>query len=553
MKKILSIGAFCVAAAMIALTVPFCSAWGNDQSRVILEAERVEYDQARGLALATGDVKISRDILRVYAPRVEYDANEQSAVAFASPETPVVLLQGGQRLEGDRLDIDLQTGEGVLTRASGHFPAEKGNVYAAGGDVETISLGEEKNRGWVKSAVPKDRVQGGQVYKWKDTAMTTCPNTSQPHYHLTTRKLVIIPGYRVIANKPRVHVGGKYLFTYPFDYIVDLQKNERSPMAPSLVYESSKGVGIVYGSAFAVGDLSARWKAWYWSKVDFEGALSLEYPASPWMTLFARADYTWNSDQQEKRFRPQWGARLSKNGWSGKIWWSQAESVSIEKELGETFTGTLWRKPEIMIYSPWWADPATGGKFRLMAGWGEYETSATSGGSVTVRRTALGAAYSGSTTIGAIRPFWSCSYWWYDYDHLSKHQDRYDARFGIVWPLGPLTMTSTWTRRWVYGDSPMSWDDYSDSEAFYQKVHIPLGKRWSLSARGGYDILDKDLEEMVYVLTYNNHCCYRVDFTYRDDLVGTDQDDWFALRLIINAFPSNPFYLNSKQITEYGE
>jgi len=551
MKKILSIGAFCVAAAMIALTVPFCSAWGNDQSRVILEAERVEYDQARGLALATGDVKISRDILRVYAPRVEYDANEQSAVAFASPEAPVVLLQGGQRLEGDRLDIDLQTGEGVLTRASGHFPAEKGKVYASGGDLETVRIGDERSTEWVKPGISSEQVQGGQIYKWNDTSMTTCPNTAHPHYNLVTKRLVVIPGYRVTASKPKIYVGGKYLMTYPFDYVIDLQKGERSQMAPVLVYESEKGVGLAYGSAFALGDMYARWKAWYWSKVDLEGAISLEYEASPWATLFAEADYTWNSDQQEKRFRPQWGANLSAGGWTGKIWWSQAESVSIEKELGDTFTGTLWRKPEIMIYSPWWADPATGGKFRLMAGWGEYETSATSGGSVTVRRTALGAAYSGSTQLGAIRPFWSYSYWWYDYDHLSKHQDRYDARFGIVWPLGPLTMTSTWIRRWVYGDSPMSWDDYSDSEALYQKMVIPFGTNWRLMARGGYDLDDHNLDEMVYRVTYDNNCCYQVDITYRDDRVG--DDDWAGIRLLINAFPSNPFYLNDNRITEYGE
>jgi hypothetical protein len=53
---------------------------------------------------------------------------------------------------------------------------------------------------------------------------------------------------------------------------------------------------------------------------------------------------------------------------------------------------------------------------------------------------------------------------------------------------------------------------------------------------------------MYYRLDYDNHCCYSVRLEYRDDLVG--DDDWAGLVLLIDAFPSHPFFLNSRSIEE---
>ncbi len=97
----------------------------------------------------------------------------------------------------------------------------------------------------------------------------------------------------------------------------------------------------------------------------------------------------------------------------------------------------------------------------------------------------------------------------------------------------------------------MSWDEYSDSESFYQGINVPLGSNWRIYARGGYNLISSSLDEMYYRLTFANNCCYSLDFAYRDDLVG--EDDWAGINFVINAFPSHPFFLGAKEIEEFGE
>ena len=540
----LKAGFIALSAVMMALLLG--TAWGGGE-QVVLDADRVEYEQARGFAVATGNVRITRGILRVFAPKVEYSAESQMIEAFSSPGERVVLLQGGQRMDGDHLTLDMASGEGVLTSAKGAFPAEKGEIYASGEDVTTYRFDTARTEGLVKGQVPEEFRD--RVYQWQDVSSTTCPREGTPHYNLVSKKIIIIPGYRVVASKPRVYIGGKYIFTYPFDYMIDLRESSRSQVMPQVIYEGEKGIGITYGAPFMIGDISGRWKGFLWSKVDFEGALSLDYRFSDNVTLFADAVYSWNSDQKEKRFRPQWGANYNFGGWTGRLWWSQAESVTVEKALGETFTGTLWRKPEFSVNSPAWELPGSIGSFRVHGIWGEYETSSSTGtNTVTINRTGFGGSYSGSASMGDVTPSWGISYWWYDYGSRNRTQETITARFGLRWPIGPVSMTSTWVKRWADGGSPMSWDNYSDSEAFYQGMLVPLGSSWSIYARAGYNVMNSRLDEMYYRLTFANNCCYRIDFSYRDDLVGLD--DWAGVVFVINAFPSHPFFFNTKQISE---
>lgn len=546
MEKTRPMSKIAFAGAALIFVIALGTAWGSGE-QVVLDADSVEYDQAKGFAVATGNVRMTRGILRVFATRVEYSAEEQTIEAFSSPGGPVVLLQGAQRLEGDHLSLDMVSGEGVLTKASGTFPAEKGEIFAEGADARTYRFDTARTAGMVKGQVPESLRD--RVYRWEDVSTTTCPNTDHPHYNLVSKRVVIVPGYRLVATRPKVYIGGRYMFTYPFDYIVDLDENSRSQLMPQIIYEGEKGIGVSYGAPLMIGDISAKWKAFLWSKVDFEGTLSLEYRISDNVALFGDAVYSWNSDQQEKRFRPQWGANYDFSGWTGRLWWSQAESVTVEKDLGDTFKGTLWRRPEFSINSPSWDLPGSAGSLSIYGIWGEYETRSSTGtDTVTIQRTGIGGGWSGSVQMGDVKPFWGINYWWYDYGSRNRTQDILGARLGISWPLGPLSMTSTWKKSWAEGGSPMSWDEYSDSEAFYQGIDVPLGHNWSIYARGGYNLISSSLDEMYYRLTFANNCCYSLDLAYRDDLVG--DDDWAGITFVINAFPSNPFFLGVKELSE---
>lgn len=550
MERIRPLRKIILAGIALFLAVAMGTAWGSGD-QVILDADRVEYDQVKGFAVATGNVRMTKGILRVFAPRVEYSAEEQTIEAFSSPEKDVVFLQGDQRLEGDHLNLDMISGEGTLTKASGSFPAEKGRMYVSGSDVTTMKVRTAKGEGLAPGRIVKGAVEGDRVFNWSNVGFTTC-QASVPHYQLVSKRLVIIPGFRVIVSRPDILIGGKLLLSYPFDYVIDLSEGSRSQLLPQVMYEGDKGIGISYGAPFMIGDINARWKAFLWTEVDFEAALSLDHRLSDNVSLFAAADYSWDPDQQEKRFRPQWGADYDFNGWMGRLWWSQAESVTIEKDLGDTFKGTLWRSPEITLFSPWWQCTNLFGSWQIRASWGDYETVSSSGtGKVKTTRSGIGGAYSGSVTLHKVRPFWGLDYWWYDYGSSFGSQEVLNARFGVSWPIGPLSMTSTWTRRWVEGNSPMSWDEYSDSESFYQKVVIPFGDSWSLAVRGGYNLIDSNLDEMYYRLSFESNCCYRIDLSYRDDMVG--DDDWAGLTFVINAFPSHPFFLGAKEIEEFGK
>ena len=530
----------------------FCplSAAAGDGS-IVLEADRVEYDQASGFAVATGRVRISRDLIRVFAPRIEYSAVNHTIEAFSDADSRVVLFHGAQRLEGELLTLDMISGEGLFRNASGSFPAEKGEIHASGADVTTIRIKEGQRLESVPGRIQKGLVEGDQVYRWSDVGFTTC-STDTPHYQLVSKRLVVIPGYRVVASKPAIYVGGKHLLSYPFDYVIDLSEGSRTQFLPQVMYEGDKGLGVSFGAPLVMGDVNARWKALLWSEVDFEGALSLDYKATENIRLFAEGWYSWDDDENEKRFRPQWGADYDFGGWTGRIWWSQAESVTVEKELGDTFEGTLWRDPEFTFFSPRWDIQGLMGSWQLSGVWGNYETRSSKGSdTVSIQRSGLGANYSGSAELGDTNPFWGVSYWWYDYDSNDSKQKVLRTHLGLSWPLGSLEMKSTWVRKWVDGGSPMSWDDYSDSNAFYQRVAIPIGEFWKLTVRGGYDLDEQSLDEMYYKISFANNCCYGVDIAYRDDRAG--DDDWAGIVFVINAFPSNPFFLGSKELQEFAE
>jgi len=536
-----------VAVVMLIPTVGMASPNGE----VVLEGDSVTYEQESGLAYAEGNVKIKYSDIRVWAVKASYDTRSSKVEAWGTKGNPIVIIQGAQRLEGHTLNLDLTTGEGTLTEAHGSYPAERGNVYAKGGMVATIKTKSLAEAGWVKKVPPLSKIKSDRVYKWERTTLTTCPEPV-PHYSLKTKKILVLPGYRAVVTKPRVYLKEHFLFTYPFDYIVPLtDKEEASPLMPTLEYDSDKGVGLSIGSVYKAGDVYGRWKAYYWSKKDFEGALQAYWASRDNLKLFAEGDYTWDSERDEKRFRPKWGVIYDDGNWYAKLWWSQAENVTVEKALGDTFKGTLWRKPELEVQSPHYQLEGIKSKLTLHGLWGEYETSAYDGSNeVSIKRTALGASLSGGTSLGDVRPYWYASQWHYDYSGAGDTQDVTYVRAGLAWSLGKVDFASTWTRRWVWGDSPMSWDDYSDSEAFYQKVSFPLSETWKATVRGGYNLRSEDLEEMYYRLGYSNNCCYHFSVEYRDDLTS-ENDDWAGFVFVLDAFPSNPFFFNTKSIQEF--
>jgi len=371
-------------------------------------------------------------------------------------------------------------------------------------------------------------------------------------FDMVSGKIVVLPGYRAIVQKPKLYLNENYVLTYPFDYIIDLREKEpASPLVPSILYDSDKGVGVMWGSNFGAYPFTARWKAIYWKEEDLESYLSMGYALNEDLGVYTHLERSWDSERDEKRFRPRYGATYALGEWQTRLEWAEAQTVNIEKALGDTFKGVLWKSPEFTLESPRYPLPGEIGSLDFVATWGSYEALSVSGRETSADRIAGRVRLSGSTKVGDVTPFWSASYWHYSYDNASgsgagrdlpDSQKRTDVGFGVRWPVGDIEMVTSWRQRWVYGGSPMQWDRYSDQKDLYQAVTVPLFKNWKFTTRAGYNVRTENLDEMYYALVYDNDCCYNIQIRFRDDRSRSD-DDWAELRLVIDAFPSHPFFL----------
>jgi len=529
----------------------YSEAYAAEANEVVLEGDEVVYEQKEDVAYAEGNVRLRYKDIRVYADRVVYKTMENTVEATGSGDSQVVLIQGAQELKGSSLFFDMTSGKGELHDAYGKYPAERGYVYANEGTVRTIQVSSLDEENWLRSPVRQDVIEGERVYRWQDTALTSCPEEPS-HYSLVSGKIVVLPGYRAIVQKPRLYLKEHYILTYPFDYIIDLrEKQPTSPLVPAILYDSDKGVGAMWGSTFGAYPFTARWKAIYWTEEDLESYLSMEYALNEDLSVYTHLERSWDSERDEKRSRPRWGTTYALGEWRTRLEWAEAQTVNIEKALGDTFKGVLWKSPEFTLESPRYPLPGEIGSLDFVAAWGSYEALSVSGRETSADRIAGRVRLSGSTKVGDVTPFWSASYWHYSYDNASgsgagrdlpDSQKRTDVGFGVRWPVGDIEMVTSWRQRWVYGGSPMQWDRYSDQKDLYQAVTVPLFGNWKFTTRAGYNVRTENLDEMYYSLVYDNDCCYSVQIRFRDDRSRSD-DDWAELRLVIDAFPSHPFFL----------
>ena len=552
--------------------------YGAEQGRgdIILDAEKVIYDEGSGLAEAEGDSRLRQDDVRIFSHRMEYDTISQQAIATSKPGEVVTLLYGKNRFRGKTLEYDMISREGVMTDAMGDLPAgmHGGTVYIRGKNLDVVPLDSALEKKWIKKRhTRRIKDEEEQIAKWTDASITTCPS-AKPHYRLMTKRLVVIPGVRVIAKNPRVYIAEKFLFSYPFDYVVPLHGQKDYVLGifiPSVVYDSDKGVGYALTGPYAwdTGEVDMAFR--YWSDVDFEYRVGVNQRFGRNFSVFANVDYSWEELEEdeegnsigEKKHRPQWGARFSRNGWNATLLWSQRENLDIEKRNqeidGETVTknyrNMLHREPELTISSPWWnVGSVKDFQWRVTGTWGDYEVSRMRAGEIRMAsRTVweLQAQYIGKT--GDIRPFWRGQYRKFDYsDPILYRGNEYDYQnvsamwLGFRTRLGMFDFANAWHIQRTSGRSPMGWDRLGDKEVFYSELGFPVGRDLYLSALSTYDIRTHSITEMDYRLILDQDCS-RWEFIYRDDQTGAD-DDWMSLRFMVKAFPATPLVFGDKNL-----
>jgi len=525
------------------------TAQDGDQDSIFLDADKVIFEENTGIAVAEGNVRMRRDAMRVFAHRIEMDSSEQVMSATTVPGRKVTLMQGERILTGDSLRYDLAAREGVLTGAAGSSPAGEGTVFLRGREMEVAPLESARRKGWVTSKGVRGVAGDDLVGKLSDVSLTTCPERA-PHYRLVSRSVVFIPGKRVIAKNPKVYIGENLLFTYPFDYIVPLDPREKrallSSFFPLILSDSDKGQGVGIGGPYVWDTGKALLNVAWWSDVGWEGKITVDQKLNDHWTIWGTMEYSYEKASDEKLHRPSWGVLHTSNGWNASLRWTQREAVAIEKNAGVTYRGVLWRNPELTILGPWSRVPLLNAFGRIGVSWGEYE-DVQPGITATIRRSGGEIHLYSEERLNDYRTFLKGEYrrFWYD-DDKSLSQDIIDAVAGIRYSWGNVDLSTAYVRRWVSGETPMLWDFYEDREDLYQQVVIPAGKNLSVSFRGGYDLMESQLAEMVYKVILKGGDCSRWELSYRDDRIGGD--NWIGLSFFITAFPETPVSFGRREL-----
>ncbi|HPI97316.1 MAG TPA: hypothetical protein PLV56_01130, partial [Synergistales bacterium] len=369
------------------------------EEEVVLDADKVVFDESSQIGKAEGNVKLTWGTFSVFAPQMEVHVGSKLVRAQGDQEHKVIMVEGNRQLTGTSLTYDLNTREGTLHNVSSIYQLEEGKAYIKGENVSLAPKKIARERKWY--SLEEDTSDEEFAAKWENVSITTCREPS-PHYHLVARRIIILPGGRVIVKKPEVYLGSSRLFTYPFDYIFD--DTEHSPFLPTLHYETEKGIGLGVRPSWSLGSkatIDSRIVGWSDSEPEWRAGFSYRF-SDAW-SFFADSAYEYDLDGDTIDYRPDWGLEYARDGWSGHVRWSEREVFERDLKTGGSYRTILWRDPEISLLSPWWTDPASvNTRWRLFSSWGRFEENG-----ITSERTSYGIDLKGNyPMVSGRKIFW---------------------------------------------------------------------------------------------------------------------------------------------------
>jgi LPS-assembly protein len=513
-----------------------------ENGEIRLDADSISYEESTGVAVAEGNARATDGDMLVTAPRMEYYSAARTVAAFASPAGRVVLVTEGKRVEGDRLDYDLVTRKGTMTRPDGKVDL----YYVRGGSVDIMP----------KSKIPARRRQPGAdeaadenedlAALWKDAVCTTC-GLSHPHYRLRARSVTVYPGNKMILHGAQVYVGRFLVMASPFDIAISLRKDRAGQkIFPKLGYDSEKGVGLGISSGFGWRGGSLALDFIGWSEGIFEMDALAVHEIAAGLSVYGGMRRAYDKDLDETAWRPRWGASYAWKGWTLSAGWTKHELLSVERRAGEVLRYELERKPEISLYSPWYGEKIAGGRFRVFGLWGSYRDTRGGVSDASYTRTGLGFQTTGEPwSKKGFTPFYNATYQHFNYDGVTDSQKVLDARLGLLIEAGSFDFSAAYLRQWVWGRSPLRWDNHGDRDELYHEIGFRVPAKnpdysWKLGVRAAYDIAAEELAEMVYKVSYQHHCLVW-NAVFRDDVRG--DDDWMGLRLSVRDLPNGSIRL----------
>ena len=499
--------------------------------KVTLNADRVSFNDETGHALAEGNAVLKYDGTTIMAERIEYDADTQKVKAMPLPGEKVVLTNGNRSIKGDQIDYDLNSGEGILEGPSTHLSVgENGeSLYVYGGEINVLPWGLAQERGLVKGTPQEYMVQ------WRNVTMTTCA-LDHPHYRLETKNITFIPNRRVIAKKPRVYLGNTYLFTSPLDYVVQLKRRSLGysvlPFIQRTEVKGSHG-GITGTVGWETG--SASLGVSYGRTAGFEFLAEIEQELNDYFSVRFGTEYSWDDVWDEKIWRPYAILMYNHGGWAAHLKWSDNEYISDKKDSYYEYKGRLDRKPELVVWAPWFRNS----KFswtRIFATAGIYSEklyNVSEEGSY--NRYGVGFRNYYEQKLGSgIELFANTEGVVLLYD--GSDQEMLRSFIGLRYKIGVFELGTAYERQYAWGESKMLWDQYSNRRRIHQKIRFPIGREVYLAFRGSYDLFESMIDETLYSIQWDTDCMLW-DLHYKNDKTRSGNDS-IGLTIELKAFPS---------------
>ena len=499
--------------------------------KVTLNADRVSFNDETGHALAEGNAVLKYDGTTIMAERIEYDADTQKVKAMPLPGEKVVLTNGNRSIKGDQIDYDLNSGEGILEGPSTHLSVgENGeSLYVYGGEINVLPWGLAQERGLVKGTPQEYMVQ------WRNVTMTTCA-LDHPHYRLETKNITFIPNRRVIAKKPRVYLGNTYLFTSPMDYVVQLKRRSLGysvlPFIQRTEVKGSHG-GITGTVGWETG--SASLGVSYGRTAGFEFLAEIEQELNDYFSVRFGTEYSWDDVWDEKIWRPYAILMYNHGGWAAHLKWSDNEYISDKKDSYYEYKGRLDRKPELVVWAPWFRNS----KFswtRIFATAGIYSErlyNVPEEGSF--NRYGVGFRNYYEQKLGSgIELFANTEGVVLLYD--GSDQEMLRSFIGLRYKIGVFELGTAYERQYAWGESKMLWDQYSNRRRIHQKIRFPIGREVYLAFRGSYDLFESMIDETLYSIQWDTDCMLW-DLHYKNDKTRSGNDS-IGLTIELKAFPS---------------
>ena len=506
--------------------------------RVTLNADRVSFNDETGNALAEGGAVLTYNDTTIMAERIEYNADTQKVHAMPLPGEQILLKHGSRTLKGDQIEYDLNTKEGILTGALTKVGVgdNGGVLYVYGSEIDVMPWELAQERGLVKGTAED------YIIQWRNVVLTTCA-LEHPHYRLESKTISFIPGKKVIAKRPRVYLGNTYLFTSPMDYVVQLKrKSVNYSFLPYFQKSSSKGAGggITGTIGWDTGSISLG-TTWF-NKSGWEFMFEIEQELNKNFRILAGVEYSWDDAWDERVWRPHATLfyQAKEYGWEARLRWTHNEYIEDQKDSNSEFKGRLDRRPEFIVYAPWFKSSLYSW-MRIYAAYGSFKEKIYGGGEGDVTaRYGIGLRSYFEKALddrGNIELFSDTTGEAWFYDRENADHEVIHSFTGLRYKLGSVEMGTAYESQKVWGESAMHWDQYKKRKRIHQKIRVPLGKEVATVFRGSYDLDESMIDEMNYSLRWETDCMIW-DLHYKDDRTSGG-DDKIGLTISLNAFPNS--------------